>query len=116
MADSKKRERFLADLNPPLRDRQGRKLIVLGVTRISGKNQDELSLADQEALYLSWLKQRTRRPFRLIMLATRGSGERVDRRELRRLKKLIRGQRVGWAILCHGLPYPRAADGAGTTG
>jgi hypothetical protein len=75
VADTKKREQFLVDLNPPLRVRQGRKLIVVGVARISGKNQDELSLTDQEALYRSWLKQCTRGPFTLITIASRGSGE-----------------------------------------
>ena len=94
MADPKQKVKILADLNPPLRSRPGRKLTVLGVARISGKNQDEKSLADQEALYRGWLKQRTHRPFTLIMIATRGSGERLDRRELRRLRKLVRSQRI----------------------
>ena len=47
---SKKNLIFLV---PPLKPRTGGKLIVVGVTRISTRKQDEKSLADQAALYRS---------------------------------------------------------------
>ena len=44
-------------LNPPLSPRNGRTLKVLGVARISGPNQDEQSLEDQEALHRRWTRE-----------------------------------------------------------
>jgi DNA invertase Pin-like site-specific DNA recombinase len=76
-------------LNPPLHPRRGSILKVLGVARISGDNQDEKSLADQEALYRRWLDEHFGGHYELTMIATRGSGERVDREELGRLADAI---------------------------
>jgi site-specific DNA recombinase len=67
-------------LNPPLRPR-GHTLEVLGIARISTLNQDERSLGDQEALYRRWLKKNYDGPFNLQMIASQGSGERLDREE-----------------------------------
>ncbi|MFM9965141.1 MAG: hypothetical protein ACKV2Q_28420 [Planctomycetaceae bacterium] len=44
-------KRFVSLLNPPLTPKNGVELNVFGVCRISGKNQDEKSLDDQENLY-----------------------------------------------------------------
>jgi hypothetical protein len=68
-------------LQPPLVARRGHQLQVLGIGRISGENQDALSLEDQEALYRHWLGQHTDLPFTLTMIAGRGSGECLDRKE-----------------------------------
>jgi DNA invertase Pin-like site-specific DNA recombinase len=69
-------------LQPPLLPRNGHTVEVLGIARISTDHQDQRSLADQEALYDRWLKERLGRPYRLETIASRGSGECLDRREL----------------------------------
>lgn len=68
-------------LNPALAPRNGHRLNVLGIARISTEHQDALSLKDQEALYQRWLAQHTDCPFTLAMIAGRGSGECLDRQE-----------------------------------
>lgn len=68
-------------LQPPLAARNGQKLQVLGIARISTEHQNALSLDDQEALYRRWLPQHTDLPFNMHMIAGRGSGEVLDRRE-----------------------------------
>jgi site-specific DNA recombinase len=79
-------------LNPPLAARNGRKLWGYVVARISTDKQDEKSLEDQEALVRGWLADHYEGQFVVKVLATQGSGERLDRKELRRLGKLIRSQ------------------------
>jgi site-specific DNA recombinase len=78
-----------ASLHPPLTARRGQVLQVLGIARISTVHQDELSLADQEALYRSYLKTHTDLPFNLKMIAGRGSGERLDRKEAREARTQV---------------------------
>jgi len=68
-------------LQPPLVPRNGHTLKVLGIARISTEHQNALSLDDQEALYRHWLPQHTALPFNLHMIAGRGSGESLNRRE-----------------------------------
>jgi DNA invertase Pin-like site-specific DNA recombinase len=68
-------------LQPPLTPRNGHTLKVLGIARISTEHQNALSLDDQEALYHRWLEQHASLPFDLIMIASRGSGECLDRHE-----------------------------------
>lgn len=85
-------------LNPPLAARNGRKLRVVVVARISTDKQDEKSLEDQEALVRGWLADHYEGQFVVKVLATQGSGERLDRKELRRLGKLIRSQKVDLVI------------------
>jgi DNA invertase Pin-like site-specific DNA recombinase len=63
--------------------RDGQTLKVLGIARISTEHQDALSLADQEALYRCWLDQHAGLPYHLTMIAGRGSGECLDRKEAR---------------------------------
>ena len=53
---------------PPLIPKNGNSLQVLGVCRISGHNQDEKSLADQENLYREWLKSHATVPFDLTII------------------------------------------------
>ena len=85
-------------LLPLLASRNGRELIVVGVARISTINQDELSLEDQEALYRSWLEAHTELPFRLIMIASQGSGECLDRKESAQLMELVEGGTIDLVI------------------
>lgn len=68
-------------LQPPLQARSGHTLVVLAICRISTTKQDERSLADQEALYRSYLAQHTDLPFQLTVIAGHGSGEALDRKE-----------------------------------
>lgn len=77
-------------LYPPIKPRSGRCLRVIGIARISGDNQDEKSLADQKQLLRRWLKDNVGARFKLLMISTRGSGERLDRSELGKLRRLIR--------------------------
>lgn len=74
-------KRFVSLLNPPLTPKNGVELNVFGVCRISGKNQDEKSLDDQENLYEAWLAGHSSFPFKLTVIKSVGSGERLDRDE-----------------------------------
>jgi DNA invertase Pin-like site-specific DNA recombinase len=70
-------------LQPPLVPRNGRALKVLGIARISTEHQDAHSLDDQKALYERWLAEHAGWPSELTMIAGRGSGECLDRKEVR---------------------------------
>lgn len=87
-----------SQLNPPLVARNGRKLRVVVVARISTDKQDEKSLADQEALIREWLADHYDGQFVVKVLATQGSGERLDRKELRRLRTFIESQKIDLVI------------------
>lgn len=84
-----KSRRLKSLLQPPLDPKNLEYLIVLGIARISTDHQDEKSLADQEALYRSWLEEHVSVPFRLQMIASRGSGEILDRKELHEAEELV---------------------------
>lgn len=71
-------------LDPPLRPRSGVGLNVLLICRISGLSQDEKALCDQEQMYRRWLADRTDLPCQIEVIATRGSGEHLDREEFGR--------------------------------
>ena len=74
---------YRSSLQPPLTARNGLRLRVLGIARISTEHQDKLSLEDQEALYRQWLDEHTDLPYDLKMIAGQGSGECLDRTEAR---------------------------------
>jgi len=76
-------------LRTPLISQDGIQLRVLGIARISGDKQDELSLNDQEALYRDWLDAHCDGPFQLTMIAGEGSGERLDRDEWGRASQAV---------------------------
>ena len=81
-------------LHPPLSARRGSTIRVLGVARISTLNQDRLSLDDQRALYERWLADHTDLPWKMKMIATQASGERLDRDELKCIRRLVRKRKV----------------------
>jgi DNA invertase Pin-like site-specific DNA recombinase len=81
-------------LNPPLVPRNGHILEVVGVARISTLNQDERSLADQEALLRSWLKRHFAGSFNLRMIASQASGERLDREESVLLNQAVESRKI----------------------
>lgn len=85
-------------LYPPIKPRNGRYLRVIGIARISGDNQDEKSLADQKQLLRRWLKENVGRRFKLGMISTRGSGEWLDRKELGKLRRLIRKNKFNMVL------------------
>ena len=70
-----------ANLQPSLLARNGHTLKVLGIARISTVHQDAKSLEDQEQLYRKWLNENAGLPYKLTMIASRGSGEVLDRKE-----------------------------------
>ncbi len=76
-------------LNPPLIPRNGHTLRVLGVARISTINQDQQSLADQEALHRRWVLQHYDGAAEFKIVATRGSGEWLDREELTDIQRNV---------------------------
>ena len=85
-------------LQPQLVPRNGHTLLVLGIARISTLNQDQRSLADQEALYRRWLDQHVGHPYQLTMIAGRGSGESLDREESRLARAAVESGRYDLVI------------------
>src|SRR5262245_41938850 len=85
-------------LQPPLTPRNGHTVEVLGIARISTDHQDPRSLEDQEALYRRWLDQHVGGPYRLEMIAGRGSGECLDRDEARRARDAVEAGRLDLVI------------------
>ncbi|HEY7117184.1 MAG TPA: recombinase family protein, partial [Tepidisphaeraceae bacterium] len=77
------------NLEPPLKPKDGLVLLVLAIARISTPNQDELSLADQEAMYRDFLRECYSGPTELRVIATQASGEWLDRPEIAEVKQLI---------------------------
>ena len=67
---------------PDPRPKNGRFFKVLAVCRISTEHQNEMSLQDQLALYDEWLTRELDEDFRIEQIASRGSGEVLDRAEL----------------------------------
>ncbi len=90
----KKMKKLTITLNPPLKPRNGVKFVVLFVCRISGKSQDEKSLEDQEAYYREWLDRHFEGPVEIIVIATQGSGERLDRAESAEIYEHIDSRRI----------------------
>lgn len=86
-------------LNPPLRPRNGFVLCVLVVARISTDHQDPKSLADQEALCRSYIMQHFDGDVEVKVIASQGSGEHLDRQELRQLEDEIASQKFDVLIV-----------------
>jgi len=84
-------------LNPPLTPRDGRVIKVLGIARISGENQDELSLDDQAALYRRLLDLQGV-AYELDMVSGRGSGEHLDRKESDQARSAVETRRYDLVI------------------
>jgi DNA invertase Pin-like site-specific DNA recombinase len=89
-------------LTPPLAPRRPGPLIVLGIARISTDHQDQLSLADQEALYRRWLDRHAPGGYALTMIAGRGSGELLDRAEVEQAVRSVETGRFD-LVLCEDL-------------
>ena len=85
-------------LHPPLFARDRRTLRVLIVARISTIHQDARSLDDQEALCRRWIEDHYDGPVEFEVIATRGSGERLDRAELRQIEDRIASRELDGLI------------------
>ena len=85
-------------LHPPLEPREGRALRVLAVARISTKNQDEKSLDDQNASYRHWLDARYTGKVQWTFIKSQGSGELLDREEIREAEDLIARGKVDLVV------------------
>jgi hypothetical protein len=76
-------------LDPPLRPRDEQTLRVLGICRISTDHQDQRSLEDQEALLRRFVRDHYDGSVSIRIIAGRGSGEYLDRKELAEAEELI---------------------------
>lgn len=76
-------------LNPPLLPRKWQILRVLIVARISTEHQDVLSLNDQEAKCRAHIEDHYSDEIEFTVIASRGSGEYLDRKELAELEEKI---------------------------
>ena len=85
-------------MDPPLTPKNGHTLQVLAICRISTIHQDERSLADQEASHRKWLTEHTDFPFEVRVLASRGSGECLDRSDLLDAVALVESGRYDLVI------------------
>jgi len=91
---------FRSTLQPPLEPHSGSALRMLCVARKS--KEEQTSLADQQALYKRWLETNYDGPLTVKVISTTGGGERLDRRELKRMRFLIKNRRVD-AVLTEDL-------------
>lgn len=73
----------------PLQPRDGQTLWVLIVCRISTIHQEERSLDDQEAYVRKHLEARYKGKIEYRAIKTQGSGEWIDREELREMEQLV---------------------------
>jgi hypothetical protein len=87
-----------AFLDPALVARDGRKLKVLAICRISTLNQDQRSLDDQEASYRGWVAEHTRLPCELTPLKSQGSGECLDRQDYLHAIELVESRQYDLVI------------------
>ncbi|QDU63249.1 Recombinase [Planctomycetes bacterium Pan216] len=80
-------------LEPPLQPRSDNVLRVVLVVRISTVHQDARSLEDQAALLRRWVHDRYDGEVEFRKIASRGSGEHLDRVELNELEETIESRR-----------------------
>lgn len=85
-------------LDPPLAPRSGRTLRVVLVCRISTDHQDVKSLDDQEALLRTYVAACFAGPVEFRIIASRQSGQYLDREELLELERLIEDRRYDLVI------------------
>lgn len=100
-------------LNPPFTPRNGSTLMVLSIARISTINQDRQSLADQQALHQQWLAERYSGPTHFDAVATQGSGEWLDRKEVFDIQNKVASRRYDLVILEDLARYMRDYDAVG---
>ena len=88
-------------INPPFGVRNGRRLQVLLICRVSNPRpgaQTEQSNDDQAATFEEWVRKRTDLPSEFTVLAGKGSGERLDREEVRKAEDLVESGRYDLVV------------------
>lgn len=90
---------MIGHVNPPLSARNGRVLRVLGIARISTINQDVRSLRDQEDLLRGWVAENWNQKVEFKCIATRGSGEDLQREELDGIRDLVATMTIDLIIM-----------------
>ena len=85
-------------LQPALAPRDGRTLRVLGVARISTEHQDARSLDDQRALIERYVHDHYDGPIEFKLISSRGSGETLDRSEIREAESLVESGQLDLVI------------------
>jgi DNA invertase Pin-like site-specific DNA recombinase len=89
-------------LNPPLVARNGHTLYVVIPARISTQHQDPRSLEDQEAKCRKYIEDHFDGKVEYCVLASIGSGEHLDRKELFELEEKIESRRYD-VVICEDL-------------
>jgi DNA invertase Pin-like site-specific DNA recombinase len=89
----------MASFDPPLRPRNGRVLHVLTFTRISSVHQDARSNDDQKAYCQRHLLAHYDGPVEWQVLSGQGSGEYLDRKELRQAEEMVEAGRFDVVIV-----------------
>jgi hypothetical protein len=75
------------------------KLQVLGIARISTKNQDEMSLDDQADMHKEFVHENYDHPFDYEPVATQAKGEWLDRDELEQIRAAINSGKYDLVIM-----------------
>jgi site-specific DNA recombinase len=86
-------------LIPPLAPCNGPFLRVISIDRISTKNQDPKSNDDQEALMHRWIADRYEGEVKWTRITGQGSGERIDRHQVRDAEDLVESGRFDLVIM-----------------
>ena len=87
------------NLDPPLSPRNGVTLKVLSIDRISTRNQDPKSNADQQALVHKWIEDRYDGPVEWVRITGQGSGECIDRGQVRQAEDLVASGQLDVVIM-----------------
>ena len=90
---------MIRQLSSPLSPRNGMTLLVVIVCRISTEHQDKESLEDQEAVCRRRVHEWYEGPIEFTIIASRGSGEYLDRQELLDLEVLIESHRCDLVLV-----------------
>src|SRR5438067_389894 len=85
-------------IDPPLVPKKGNSLHVLGIARISTEHQDKRSLDDQKNKLREFVSGCFTGSVDWKVLATQGSGEHLDRKELHDAEQLIESGTVDLVI------------------
>ena len=88
----------IISLNPPLKAKDGQSLRCVVVARISTEHQDMQSLEDQDAKCRRYIRDCFEGEVSFLLIASRGSGEHLDREELYRLEQMIESRAVDLVI------------------
>jgi hypothetical protein len=91
----------LLSIDPVFQPRKGN-LVAVVVARISTLKQDERSNDDQDVFDRRWLTDRYDGPVEWKLIASRGSGEFLDREELLELERLIESDEID-VVICEDL-------------